>query len=289
MENQQPKTRKKQQTISIKFDVEYDEIEWDGGYIPKTVYKYRDWENANHRKILEEKSIWVPDSFDFNDPFDCNIPIAYDLLMNDDALAEKYIRRLIQNSKTISPNDIEAEIQKRFAEKKYKDPIFLKKLKDEMHSSARMTHGIFSVTPINNNILMWSHYANSHKGLCIGFDSEKLFKFLGGGGHVNYSEKYPIISPTDEHEKQYAYQFFTKSHHWEYEIEYRLTAFQKYNVNIAITPDVISEVVFGANMKNEHKTEVKKILKNSLPHVKCFSAVQDRNNFKLNIVQESNQ
>src|ERR1017187_10535113 len=172
--------RKKKEKISIEFDIEYDEVNWRDGWIPKTVYKYRDWEKSTHRKILEEMSIWVPDSYDFNDPFDCNIPITYEMLLTDDVLAEKFIRQLIINNKI--PGDIELEVQKRIQEKKHKNPNFIAEYKEELVHSVKKANGIFSVTPINNNILMWSHYANSHKGLCIGFDSVKLFDYLGGGG-----------------------------------------------------------------------------------------------------------
>ncbi|MBT2620300.1 DUF2971 domain-containing protein [Chryseobacterium sp. ISL-6] len=40
--------------------------------------------------------------------------------------------------------------------------------------------GIYSLTTKNSNLLMWSHYGNSHKGFCIGFNTEKLFKLVMG-------------------------------------------------------------------------------------------------------------
>ena len=35
--------RKKRETVSLEVEIEYDEINWNGGWIPKKVYKYRDW------------------------------------------------------------------------------------------------------------------------------------------------------------------------------------------------------------------------------------------------------
>lgn len=46
--------RTRKQKISIEFEIEYNEVEWKGNWIPKTVYKYRDWNDLNHRKILQD-------------------------------------------------------------------------------------------------------------------------------------------------------------------------------------------------------------------------------------------
>lgn len=271
--------RLKKQKISIEFEIEYEEVEWKGSWIPKTVYKYRDWSELNHRKILQDIALWVPDSFDFNDPFDCNIPIAYELLLTDETIEEAFVRKLFGEKG-------EAEVQKRLKEAKYKDPTFIAKKKEEILNSNKKVHGLFSVTPINNNILMWSHYANSHKGFCIGFDSLKLFEHLDGGDSVSYPSVFPIISPIEDRDKQYKDQIMTKSIHWGYEAEYRLTTFQKTNQNIEIPKEAIIEVVFGARMSLEHKNEIKALLTEKLPHVKCFSVVPEKTKFELTIIPE---
>lgn len=271
--------RTKKQKISIEFEIEYNEVEWKGNWIPKTVYKYRDWNDLNHRKILQDIALWVPDSLDFNDPFDCNIPIAYELLLTNEALGEAFVRKLVGHKG-------EDEVQKRLKEAKYKDATFIANYKEEILNSNRKVHGIFSVTPVNNNILMWSHYANSHKGFCIGFDSLKLFEHLGGGGPVSYPKEFPIISPVENRDKQYEDQVMTKSVHWGYEAEYRLTTFKTTNQNIEIPKEAISEVIFGARMSPTHKDEIKKILAANLPHVKCFSVVPEKTKFELTIVSE---
>lgn len=272
------------QKISIDFEVEYNEVEWKGGWIPQTVYKYRNWENKDHRSILESLQIWVPDSLDFNDPFDCNIPVAYDML-SDDKIASEFIRQVIV--KKDFKGDVEKEVQERLKEGRHKDAEFLKEYKKYVHESNRKMHGVLSVTPINNNILMWSHYANNHKGFCIGFDSVILFDHLGGGGKVKYDHKFPQISPVSSREQQYVDTVLTKSIHWAYEIEYRLTTFGKTNLNIPFPKEAITEVIIGARMKDEMKQEIKTFLSKNLPHVKCMICVPHENDFALNIVSFS--
>lgn len=40
---------------------------------------------------------------------------------------------------------------------------------------------------------MWDKYANNHKGICFGFDADKLFSVVGGGGEVIYADTLPEI------------------------------------------------------------------------------------------------
>ena len=47
--------------------------------IPETLYKYRDFRD-NHLSILKTKQVYFAKVASFNDPFDCGIPVRYDLL-----------------------------------------------------------------------------------------------------------------------------------------------------------------------------------------------------------------
>jgi hypothetical protein len=275
--------KKHKEKICIEFDIEYDEIEWKGNWIPKTVYKYREWENIDHQRILREHAIWVPDSLNFNDPFDCNIPIAYELIATDDQMAERFVRNLVpKRNRTLQ--EVEDEIQSKLKENLHKNLQFLEECKNDLLRSARKENGVFSVTPIKDNILMWSHYANSHRGFCIGFDSFKLFDFLGGGGSVRYEKQFPIISPVEERGVQHLLQVLTKSFHWAYEVEYRLTTFAIPNTAIEIPKECITEIIFGSRISEASREDMCKVLKENLPHVKCYTATPKKSEFSLEIL-----
>ncbi|WP_417705701.1 DUF2971 domain-containing protein [Rheinheimera aquimaris] len=73
-----------------------------------------------------------------------------------------------------------------------------------------------------SNPVMWSHYANNHKGLCLGFDvaNESI-------GPVSYSASRLAVdleqlkSPNDLSIEYITQILFTKYTHWKYENEYR--------------------------------------------------------------------
>jgi hypothetical protein len=92
-----------------------------------------------------------------------------------------------------------------------------------------------SLSAINNSALMWSHYADSHKGLVIEFESEsaffdynnsKLFKMIYSNTRprmLTYDELKRINSnPTEIELRRVEGIVCTKCLSWSYEEEYRL-------------------------------------------------------------------
>lgn len=100
---------------------------------------------------------------------------------------------------------------------------------------------VFCSTPINNNILMWSHYSSEHKGYCFEYTKFSIVKEMinapidgiGIIGNVRYSKARPKTRPnktkvsyTDL--KFYIDATFTKFSGWSYEKEYRFVLISDY-------------------------------------------------------------
>src|SRR5262249_39812283 len=67
------------------------------------------------------------------------------------------------------------------------------------------------------NILLWSHYADSHRGLCIEFDTS--VEHFGVAYKVKYERDYPVL---DLHSGLELAALLYKSDVWQYEEEYRM-------------------------------------------------------------------
>lgn len=109
------------------------------------LYQYRQW-NEHTRKQLCNEFIWCSKATEFNDPFDSilNLPILRSIVKeyhdcNCTQLNEYNILKLY--------NDI---------------------------SNERSHMRISCLTPENRNLLMWSHYAKNHEGICIEYDTAQL-------------------------------------------------------------------------------------------------------------------
>lgn len=73
------------------------------------------------------------------------------------------------------------------------NPKILEKKIEKYNIDFNARFGVFSLTADSNNEDMWNKYANNHTGICIGFDSKKLFDVVGGGGKVIYTDVLPTI------------------------------------------------------------------------------------------------
>jgi len=59
-------------------------------------------------------------------------------------------------------------------------------------------YGVLCLTPHWDNLLMWAHYGDAHRGICLGFDIELPHDtFFGNGRLVEYSEHKPKICMLD--------------------------------------------------------------------------------------------
>jgi hypothetical protein len=251
--------------------------------LPKILYKYRDWNLNNHKRILLHQELYFASPKNFNDPFDCKIPLRFDIE------PEKYLVGIYSNViKAVYPDADEKRIQE-FANNQAKNgpvkPSKLKKQGKEYFDDLDKRIGIFSFTKIPDDILMWGHHSNGHSGFCVGLKTDELLKLdsIDFVGKVEYLEKYPVIIPNHDLTDHFRQQIFSKSSRWDYEKEYRMTKNHIKNRKIKIPQSAYSEVIFGCLMNEKEKGKILKLVEKKLPHIKVFQAEVNIDKFELNI------
>lgn len=219
---------------------------------PKILYKYRDWCNEYHRKVLFDFEIFLASASKFNDPYEGNIPFEYD---PTELTKENIFLKLYSIAKHNHPDWEESEIHFEAYNAQQKDlindPDHLNMVRENVKSNIEAEFGIFSLTKDSNNFLMWSHYANSHKGFCVGFNSQILFDTIECAiGPVTYSNKIPKFCLSEPIDVFTVKLLGTKGTFWEYEQEYRIIKSGLANKPINIPAEGIEEIIFGCNMEN---------------------------------------
>lgn len=129
-----------------------------------------------------------------------------------------------------------------------------------------------------DNVLMWSHYADSHKGLCIGYDASDIFKqdftkqnailrkciYTDDAYLDSLSLEIPIINNRDLeafknnifNQPSFLDAYSIKHKDWEYEKEWRIITHN--TENKIILP--IREICFGLGMNEDKKRLIKKYI-----------------------------
>ena len=131
------------------------------------------------------------------------------------------------------------------------------------------------------NMLMWSHYADSHKGVAIGYKFTESFigKYLY---QVKYSEILSLTKNTTCIEEVIEGYFLNKTQDWSYENEYRIIALSKENTDpffLDFSEGVeIAEVIFGLECAYDQKKVIHTLAKASNPSINFFEIYKNKEN-----------
>ena len=198
------------------------------GQMPRYLYKY--WSASSVIRFLGNHKIMFSQYTDFNDPFECaanidanNSAIEWADFLASQGVGADEIHNIVSN--IIADSDEAA-----------------KTIKDAVHKTI-IDSGIFCMTPKPNNLLMWAHYADQHKGACIKFDLLKDVTTFNFPKSVDYSDDYYSYNYLREQGKA-SMAIWHKSKEWAYEEEFRFVK-PTFHGLIEVKPDAVVEVIFG--------------------------------------------
>lgn len=141
--------------------------------------------------------------------------------------------------------------------------------------------GILCLTPHNDNLLMWAHYADSHKGVCIEYDLQTDINAFCFPKKVEYSDDYMRFNYVKNHE-HVTDCIFHKSSAWSYEDEYRIVRLGQVREAVEINSLAIKSICFGCKCPLPDINEIKTIIKEKgWTHIQLKQACVDDSAFKL--------
>ncbi len=282
------------------------------------IYKYTDQEGA--MKTLSNCSLLFRRPSDMNDPFDVYIDdlfgvdlkelseesgdALFECLINNPALyAEKCgvdIKETIKITNLLANlSETERCAWKEFLKKnpfEQTDPK-LRKIHENMqvelqHAlSVFKTYGIFCATKKHDNLLMWAHYADEHRGVVFGFKPDVARdSFLTLMKPVIYSTERPVFMEESQlffnNKEEFTNEelsaramhrlLHTKSAEWSYEEELRLAIQDeiqeenKYSL-LKFCPNELVDVYIGYRMDDKLKVKVISLAKILNPEVRIYS------------------
>ena len=247
------------------------------------IYKYRSFNTRYAYDVFTRSELYFAKPSEFNDPFESKPMISgLDTLNKRQEYVNNYIKR-------------------EFADVKYKDKQVLKKtllirlanldlITNDMHALLDK-YGIFSSSEKWDQCLMWSHYSDSHKGFCVGFDFDKEFDHDMGVAHkVKYSMYYPEFTPEilirdsdGNNEKLLETTLATKSDEWSYEKEVRYIKLAREGGNGIYKFDKkkTKELIIGACVTPVNKNEIINIVAKHMPWVTIYQAMISSSKYEL--------
>lgn len=253
--------------------------------LPPILYKYRDWSVMNHQKLISKQVVYFPRPSEFNDPFDGNIPVRWELMTYEECF-EKNLEIINIAHKEKDQILVREYAKKVTDEKTLWHPDKLQKEPPEQLEKWNSIIGLFSLSSIPDNILMWSHYSYSHSGFVVGFDTESLmvdydFDYIEP---IVYQNDYPLITANDDTTTQFYKKFFHKSELWKYEEEWRISKNHINNRIIKMKPSTIRQIIIGCRTESKDTRDIIKLTRKYLGFgVQIMKATQNEDKFRLTI------
>ena len=173
-------------------------------------------------RVLRDNAIYFSRPGDFNDPWDCR-PFFNTNLLNDPDEVQRHIDwvvRICRQDGRMPESDIEkmkeALNDRKILERKIRQATI------EMQQAVLERYRVYCLCPDVHNSLMWAHYADSHRGVCLEFNVRN--EVICGALDVQYSVDFPVTSQYSDDPAENLLPLLAKSKVWAYEQEYRLIA-----------------------------------------------------------------
>jgi hypothetical protein len=241
---------------------------------------YKDDEIQTAKKMIVKGEFDLKKPSEFNDPFDCKPRFAINLQDGNesDVLCEQLKKEnsycghagatsLLDDLKSNSP----------------KIERVTEVLESQLSQNLEKTRMLcFSSTL--NEMLLWPHYSNGHKGYCLEFDFGKLKEYLdkiGNFEQVRYKPNYPILrfATPDPLENLKAI-LYTKSKSWEYEEEWRLVIVDE-SVTTLIPANCITAIYLGNRIAAPRYDDFLGIFEEAHDKFKIYKMELDKNKYDI--------
>gem|GEM_PF-2797764 len=203
------------------------------------------------KAILLGQSLWYRSTKYSNDPFELNSNLIDHTVDSLDSMKEIY-------SQVLEDQAFDSQKVARLVNSLTKESFYNNR--KAAYEGYRKRMGIFCFSKIMDNTLMWSHYSDKHRGVCLGFRLRWDRAFITMS--VNYMEnlipikafKNNIRNPLTDY-----YWIFTKSNNWAYEQEVR-----RFNISSSgkfpFEQGEFREIYYGAATSQKDIAELEKII-----------------------------
>lgn len=268
------------------------------------LYKYRAL-NQNGLKILINQEVYFSKPEQLNDPLDYQLPLMRIIQSAIDGEIDPNLKEVLSFLTELKAMNYDTR----------KEENHIEKIENGLKDM-----GVLSLSRTPEDPLLWAHYANEHRGFCIGFGIKELsnhFKsqdihgddvvykknlaplkdalIKTGKELLSYMKSQNIKCVKDLNKKQIEYFyvpliwklgfycFRMKSEAWDYEEEFRFISNTPGVVSIPST--IIKEIIFGLKMDEDDKKTIKNIFASKKNNdVRYKEVVYSDDSFKFKVV-----
>jgi hypothetical protein len=259
-----------------------------------SLYHYQKFDPGHLEDLLINQRFYCSDLANLNDPWDCRPWFSAETL-NKPELREEFVEWILSHEPTLP---VSKEQRLATATRLRIDTAYLSEsINLFSRNFLKLIPGrwrIYCLTPHPDSTLMWSHYADNHRGLSLEYATAS--SIFGFALTVKYLPTYPDWTPQSLMKHGEHHVLLTKSNAWHYEDEYRLVglagdvprSIENHHPLIMkgpyldLPPGALQSIIIGCESKDSDA--IVSLVQKHAPEVNIKRAVRSSNEYKLEIV-----
>lgn len=233
--------------------------------------------------IIAMESLWLSKPSSFNDPYDFR---ARFVLSSDPLLLRKHFQQL---ARRLVPSNRKGYVKKREASVGRAMSNALRNPQEIQAAADRSVdrHGVCCFTGNPRSILMWSHYSDSHRGICYQFRFTEDVETFHSCFRVNYQNKIATINFPIDKDRIIEDLVLRKSDVWAYEDEYRYVNPTGGDIPLTYNGRALSSIILGHRFPDSAKPALARILderkRRGLPDVNVLRATCAKYRYQIRL------
>lgn len=262
------------------------------------LYRYNPFKEGYSKELFEsllKGSICFSNPANFNDPWDCR-PFYNTEILNNSVEYDKHVQWFERIDRERYPHKKESvriaqiDALRDNVSGRFKLESHIYELSEQMWEVWCKKYRIYCLTEHNDSILMWAHYGDNHKGICLEFAVKPFFITAI---KIKYEKRYPIYKIYNEELEKELRPFITKYDMWQYEDEFRMFSTewpekvmdypQSKNSCLSFPTKTLKAVIVGCKMPVKDIEKVKCLILKSRLKVALKKAEMVPNEYKLEI------
>lgn len=256
---------------------------------PRLLYKYKAFNNYLLQELCGAEALFASPSL-FNDPLDSKPSIHDNLVLSDKeellrALYREHkpktdVGRILGNFKYLATEDASGEE----VDKQYERFVSVDIHRMLLHEFGK--RGILSLAERWNCPLMWSHYADQHKGLCLEYSTHESVANNLSQVRYNADRAIPLSEvfawkvgqAPGARKTVLDLAFLSKAPAWKYEREWRILAERPGSLSVPLR---LTGIYFGERCSPAIQTVIVKALYDAHPKATFYRIHFDPKTFQL--------
>jgi len=253
--------------------------------LPSILCRYRsvsELVRLRTQRVVETGLHYFASPSSFNDPFDCRPNFTLD---GTEVAVRNYLRGMwARQARHMPEAERHAEVEAILGDPA-RDPRIPENNRlfaAAYDSMVTAQVGVLCLSEVYDDILMWSHYADCHRGICLIYETN--YEFFAHAQPVIYQQVRPRVNPIAQTtEESLDNAIFTKSSAWAYEKEWRILHYQQGVGERQSPPIALKTIVLGVALSGNDRKLVETWARESAARPKVLRASLSPSEFLIHV------